>query len=89
LDVTADAEARTATVPLLPDATGDATVAGHTVVFEDGVPSRTVAIVDVAGGRTIARCADVEVAAAFTADDWVGRPVQVTEPGVFFPPSIA
>jgi acetyl-CoA C-acetyltransferase len=88
-DVTADAEERTAVLPLLPDATGDATIAGHTVLFDRGLPSRAVTIVDVAGGRTVARCSQVDVATALSTEDWVGRPVRVTEPGVFAPPSVA
>jgi acetyl-CoA C-acetyltransferase len=88
-DVTAEAAARTAEVPLLPDATGDAIVAGHTVVFDQGAPSRAVAIVDVADGRTIARCSDVEVATRMASEDWVGRAVHVIEPGFFVVPSDA
>jgi acetyl-CoA C-acetyltransferase len=86
-DVTAEAAARTEEIPLVPDATGEAAVAGHTVVFEHGAPARAVAILDVAGGRTIASCGDVEVATRMASEDWVERAVTVTEPGAFVPPS--
>ncbi len=48
-------------------------------------PSRhaRVAVLDVEGGRTIARCTDVGIASAMTESDWVGRTVRVTAPGVF------
>jgi acetyl-CoA C-acetyltransferase len=82
-DVTEEAKARTEVVDLLPDATGPATIVADTVVFERAEPSRVVAVLDVEGGRTIARCTDRGIASAMTESDWVGRAVRVTTPGVF------
>ncbi len=82
-DVTADATARTAVHALLPEAVGPATVASHTVVYEGGEPARAVAVLDVEGGRTVARSGDADVVVDMTAADWVGRPVEVVSPGAF------
>jgi acetyl-CoA C-acetyltransferase len=87
VDVTAEARERTATVPVLPDATGAAVVAGSTILYDaDGAPDRAVAIVDVDGGRTVAVCRDIDVATEMVTTDWVGCPVDVTAPGVFTAP---
>ena len=80
------ARATTAEVPLLPDATGPATVAGCTVLYQDGGPDRAVAIVDVEGGRTIAVCRDADVTGDMVSSDWVGRRVTVDAPGIFHAP---
>ena len=82
-DVTAEATARTAVHALLPDAVGPAVVATHTVVYDGGEPARAVAVLDVDGGRTIARSGDADVVVDMTETDWVGRPVQVVGPGAF------
>jgi acetyl-CoA C-acetyltransferase len=86
-DVTDTATARTEVVPLLPDATGPATVVGHTVVFDRGEPSRAIAIVDVEGGRTIARCTDDgDLLRSMIRDDWIGRRVDMPSAGRFVAP---
>jgi acetyl-CoA C-acetyltransferase len=82
-DVTEEANARTEVLELLPDATGPATIVADTVVFAGAEPSRALAVLDVDGGRTIARCNDVSTASAMTESDWVGRAVRVIAPGVF------
>lgn len=84
-DVSEAARAATAVLPLLPDAVGLGTIVGGTVLFVEGVPARAAAIVDVDGGRTIARCHDPSVAQAMTDSDWVGRKVEVIAPGEFAP----
>lgn len=86
LDVTDEARATTGEVPLLPDATGPATVVGCTVLHQDGGPDRAVAIVDVDGGRTIAICRDAAVTGDMVSTDWVGRRVTVEAPGIFRAP---
>jgi acetyl-CoA C-acetyltransferase len=83
VDVTAEATARTVVHPVLHDAIGAATVVAHTVVHEGGDPARAVALVDIEGGRTIARCSDRDVAVSMTETDWVGHPVRVVAPGTF------
>lgn len=82
-DVTAEATTATVIHPLLPNAVGPATIAAHTVVHDGGVPARAVAVLDVDGGRTIARCSEPDVLSALTESDWVGRPVTVVVPGAF------
>ena len=62
---------------------GRATVAAHTVVYSRGKPARAVAVLDVEGGRTIARSDDAEVAETMTGADWVGRTVRIVSPGAF------
>lgn len=82
-DVTNEAKSRTEVLDLLPDATGPATIVADTVVFVGAEPSRAVAVLDVDGGRTIARCTDADVVSAMTESDWVGRAVRVVTPGTF------
>ena len=81
--MTAEATARTVVHPVLHDAIGAATVVAHTVVHEGGTPARAVALVDIEGGRTIARCGDRDVVVSMTETDWVGHPVRVVAPGTF------
>jgi hypothetical protein len=83
IDVTDAAISRTAVRELLPDVVGHATVAAHTVVYEGGQPARAVAVLDVEGGRTIARSGAPEIARAMTEADWIGRDVQIVTPGAF------
>ena len=85
-DVTDVATARTETRELVADAVGDAVVAAHTVVSDGGVPARAVAVLDVAGGRTVARSADPDLVVDMTRADWVGRTVRVDSPGAFVAP---
>jgi acetyl-CoA C-acetyltransferase len=82
-DVTAAAEVATAIHPLVPDATGAATVVGGTVLFGEGEPARAIVVATVDGGRTIARSTDAAVAASMAETDWIGRSVTVTAPGEF------
>jgi acetyl-CoA C-acetyltransferase len=82
-DVTDEAKSRTEVLDLLPDATGPATIVAATVVFAGAEPSRAVAVLDVDGGRTVARAVDADVAAAMAESDWVGRSVRVVAPGTF------
>ena len=62
---------------------GSAVVATHTVVYDGGEPARAVAVLDIDGGRTIARSGDADVVQAMTETDWVGRTVDVVSPGAF------
>lgn len=83
IDVTEAATAHTAVREPLPDVVGRATVAAHTVVYEDGEPARAIAVLDVEGGRTIARTGNGEIARSMTQVDWVGSAVQIVTPGAF------
>ena len=53
------------------------------VVFDGGEPARAVAILDVDGGRTVARSGDLELATSMTEVDWVGRTVRIVDAGSF------
>jgi len=83
IDVTEIAAAHTAVRELLPDVDGHATVAAHTVVYDGGEPARAIAILDVEGGRTIARTGSADVVRSMTEVDWIGRDVQIVTPGAF------
>lgn len=83
IDVTEAASMHTAVRELLPDVLGQATVAAHTVVFDGGEPARAVAVLDVEGGRTIARSGDAGIARSMTEVDWVGRDVHIVTSGAF------
>ncbi len=48
-----------------------------------GVSPRAVAVLDVEGGRTIARSGAPEIARSMTEVDWIGRDVHVVTPGAF------
>lgn len=79
-DVSAGAEAATASIALDADATGTGTVAGYTVLPD---PPVVAAVIDVASTRTVAVCDDPATAAAMTDAEHVGAEVRVTAPGVF------
>jgi acetyl-CoA C-acetyltransferase len=84
LDVTDAARADTVGCPLDPDATGPGRIVGATVVHDRGEPVRAVAVVDMPrGSRTVAVCAELDVARAMAAGDWGGRSVQVATAGRF------
>jgi acetyl-CoA C-acetyltransferase len=77
-DVSEEARAQTALVPVDADYEGNATVAGYTVVHERGAPSAAIAVVDTpAGARTVATSSDVDFATAMTRDEWIGRTLAV------------
>lgn len=83
-DVTAAATAATRTLPVDPAATGQATIAGGTVLYEGLEPRRAVAICDTDGGaRTVAVSDAADVVLELTERDPVGRTVRLVEPGVF------
>ena len=51
---------------------------GYTVVHEHGTPTAAVAVVDTPlGARSVATSTNRELAAAMTADEWIGRTVTV------------
>jgi acetyl-CoA C-acetyltransferase len=77
-DVSDESRSATALVPVQVDYAGDATVAGYTVVHDRGAPAAAVAVVDTPeGARTVATSTDVDVAAAMTRDEWIGRSLRV------------
>jgi acetyl-CoA C-acetyltransferase len=83
IDVTETASAHTAVRELLPDVIGHGIIAAHTVVYDGGEPARAIVVLDVEGGRTIARSGDPAIARSMTEADWVGRDVEIVTPGAF------
>jgi acetyl-CoA C-acetyltransferase len=77
------AEARTPTVPFTDTDSGDATIAGATVVHRTGGAERAIAVLDVSGARTIAVCEDADAIAWLESDGAVGRSAVVVERGRF------
>lgn len=85
-DVSDEVAVRTVTVPVVPDG-GDGVVATFTVDGALGAPDRTVAIVDLAGGRrTIATSTDPDLGRSFVAADPIGTPVRVDDAGTLSRP---
>jgi acetyl-CoA C-acetyltransferase len=84
VDVSDEVVRRTAVRRVAPEGTGSATVAGYTVLYDDGGPARAVAILDLADdARTVATCDDRDVAYRWTAENGVGAAVSVSSPGRF------
>ncbi|HZN15517.1 MAG TPA: hypothetical protein VFB78_14705 [Acidimicrobiales bacterium] len=77
LDVTDEVDALAQPVPVVVDASGEATVVGHTVIYDkDG--RHGVALVDLPdGARTLVRTDDDASITSMEADEWVGRRVKV------------
>ncbi len=85
-DVSPQARAATAVVPVDPEATGPGRVAGWTVIAEGGEPVRAVAVIDAASGaRTVAVCAEPAAVAELAHGDWGDRAVTLVSPGRFVP----
>lgn len=82
-DDVSEATARdTASVPLVEDAAGDATVATYTVLRDRTSAPYTVLLCDLPDGRrTLARSADPELAARGESEELCGRPVCLAGPG--------
>jgi hypothetical protein len=63
---------------------GLGSIASWTVDYDAGVPSRSVALVDLANGsRTIAVANDPDTAIALLSRDSIGRSVTVSDDGAF------
>ncbi len=85
-DVSASVLAATPTRRVDPAAVGAATIVGATVVHDRGEPWRAVAVVATRDGRrTVAGSSEATTVAAMCTGDWIGRGVEVTEPGAFVP----
>jgi len=83
-DVSDAALAATATKPGVRHATGAATVATSTVLYDrSGAAEKGVVITDVDGGRAIAVTTDTETMASMTSEEWCGRTIQLTGDGSF------
>jgi acetyl-CoA C-acetyltransferase len=79
-DVSDEARAGTALVPVDVDYAGEATVAGFTVVHERGAATAAVAVVQTPdGARDVVTSTDLELAAAMARDEWIGRTVRVAD----------
>ncbi len=78
-DTTEPSYAATSTAELDADYSGRGRVLGYTVGVERGQPDVGIAVVAAVGGsHTIALTEDPALTAAMTADEWVGREVEVS-----------
>jgi acetyl-CoA C-acetyltransferase len=80
-DVSDEVGAATATLPVVDDIDGAATIDGYTVAYEGGEPVLAVAVVSAAGRRSIATTTDRPLVDAMTTDEWCGRTVKVRPGG--------
>lgn len=76
-DVSHDVGRASPVKPIVDAATGDATIAGCTVLHERGAPPRAVAIVDAAGARTVVDTLDGALVARMEAVEMVGGRVRL------------
>jgi acetyl-CoA C-acetyltransferase len=78
VDVTAETIATTATVPVVDDPDGIATIAGYTVAHRYGEPVSAIAVARLPDGtQTAVVNEDRHVLTAMTIEDWCGREVGV------------
>lgn len=79
-DVSDETEADLQRVPVVADASGDATIASYTVAYEGEASARSVVIADLDDGRrTVASTTDPSVATALVASEACGRRVSITD----------
>ena len=77
-DVTAEAAAAAAEVPVVENYTGGGRIAGCTVLYERGEAPRAVALIDTDDGARAFAVSEVEeTIAGMQRDEWVGRRVHV------------
>ena len=77
-DVTAEAAANAAELPVTLDYTGAGRVAGYTVVHERGAPPKAIALIDTdLGTRALVTSEAPDLIAAMQDDEWVGRQITV------------
>jgi acetyl-CoA C-acetyltransferase len=79
-DVTAEAAAASAEVPVELSYTGPGRIAGYTVLHDRGTPPRAIALIDTdAGTRALVTSETPELIAAMQEDEWVGRRIAARE----------
>jgi acetyl-CoA C-acetyltransferase len=77
-DVSADVARELEVMPLVEDASGEATVVTYTVLFEGEVPSRTVLLCDLGDGhRTLCANTDPALAATAMREELCGRKLRL------------
>lgn len=80
-EIGADVLRATPTRPLDPDAAGDVTIAGFTVIHDHGAPVLASVIGETPDGtRSLAAAFDGELAADLAAGEWIGRTATVDGP---------
>lgn len=78
LDMTAQVADEVKSLEVLEDFTGDAIVAGYTVLYGSGQAPKGVALVDTsAGQRAMATTEDADLIAHMEAEELVGRSVRI------------
>ena len=82
-DVSDDVARTIATKEVVESATGDARVAGYTVVHERGKPPRGVAIVDVGDARAVVQTEDPAIVARMESTELCGATVHVRDDHTF------
>ena len=81
-DVTAATERETERVELVEGASGPATLASYTVLYENGAPKRAVLLCDLDDGRrTLLLCDDADVIAVATQEELCGRVLRIAPGG--------
>jgi acetyl-CoA C-acetyltransferase len=80
-DLQADVDRRQARLPLVDSYAGTATVAAYTVAHDREGPQVGLVVLDVPGGRTLARFSDPDLLADAEHQELVGRTVTVTTDG--------
>jgi acetyl-CoA C-acetyltransferase len=81
-DVSAEVARELEVMPLVGDATGEATVVTYTVLFDGEGPKRTVLLCDLGDGRrSLVTSADPDLAAAAMREELCGRKVVLTATG--------
>jgi acetyl-CoA C-acetyltransferase len=78
-DVSDDVARAVATVPIVEQASGDASIAGYTVLHEADKPPRGVAVVDAAGGRAVVQTEDPALVARMESVELCGTRVRLID----------
>ena len=82
VDVSAEAEARIEDVEVVAAASGPATIASYTVLFENDSAARAVLLCDLPDGRrTLVVNHDPQFAAQLTQGEWCGRAIDIQAGG--------
>jgi acetyl-CoA C-acetyltransferase len=78
-DVSGEVARAIETVPIVESASGNATIAGYTVLHERGKPPRGVAVVDAGGCRAVVQTEDPALVARMESVELCAAPVHLTD----------
>jgi acetyl-CoA C-acetyltransferase len=86
IDVTEEARTETRTTTVRESASGAATVATYTVIYQDRAPQKAVVLADLGlGSRAIAASTDPDVMAQMVSEEFCGREIELDGDGNFCP----